>query len=130
MIVLDENITRDQRELLLAWGAHVRQIGVDVGRSGLLDSDIIPLLLKQRDCTFFTRDADFCEARLCHEKYCIVCLGVERNETAFFVRRFLRHPLFNTRRKRMGAVVLVTHPRVEVWRTGSRAMRRVGWDEA
>jgi hypothetical protein len=128
--VLDENITRDQRLLLHAWGIRARQIGVDFGRSGMPDSDIVPLLLKQRGCTFFTRDADFHDVRLRHDRYCLVCLDVERQETAFFVRRLLRHPRFSTRSTRMGMVLLVSHLGVDVLRTRLHGTCRVGWETA
>ncbi len=130
MIILDENITRDQRQLLLVRGVHARQIGFDMGRSGLLDSDIVPLLLKQRECTFFSRDGDFFDRRLCHDRYCVVCLDVERDETAFFVLRFLRHPCFGTRRKRMGTVALVSQTGIDAWRAGRPAAERVAWEPA
>lgn len=35
----------------------MRQIGYDVGRQGLKDSEIIPLLLQWRRATFFSLDA-------------------------------------------------------------------------
>lgn len=53
MNILDENIREDQRGLLRSWGIPIRQIGVDVGRKGLRDSEIIPLLHQFRDTSFF-----------------------------------------------------------------------------
>ena len=44
MNILDENIPRSQRLLLLSWGVRVKQIGVDIGHKGLQDEEIIPLL--------------------------------------------------------------------------------------
>ncbi len=42
MIVLDENILEDQRQLLLKWNVPIRQIGYEVGRKGMKDDEIIP----------------------------------------------------------------------------------------
>ena len=61
--ILDENIPKPQRELLEARRLAVRQIGVNIGRKGLLDEAIIPLLLRLRHPTFFSRDSDFYRAR-------------------------------------------------------------------
>ena len=91
MNILDENIREDQRGLLQSWEIPVRQIGVDVGRKGMKDNEIIPFLHELRDTTFFTRDLDFYNRNLCHARYCLVCLAVEKDEVAVFVRRFLRH---------------------------------------
>jgi hypothetical protein len=114
--ILDENILESQRQLLQSWRIRVRQIGEDVGRKGMKDDELIPFLLTQRHPTFFTRDLGFYERRLCHGRYCLVCLVVDRYEAAVFVRRLLRHPEFNTQAKRMGAVIRVSSARLQVWR--------------
>ena len=72
MNILDEQILENQRQLLRSWRIPVRQIGYDIGRKGLQDKEIIPLLLHFRKSTFFTLDFDFFESRLCHAKYAIV----------------------------------------------------------
>lgn len=43
MNILDENIVAEQREALQNWGIKIRQIGIDVGRWGMDDEEIIPL---------------------------------------------------------------------------------------
>ncbi len=108
MNILDEYIPKPQRELLEAWRVHVRQIGVTVGRKGMLDDEIVPMLLKLRRSTFFTRDVDFYKRHLSHARYSLVFLHVEKYETALFVKRFLRHPQFNTSAKRNGKVIRVS----------------------
>ncbi len=52
MNILDENVLKDQRELLLSWRVKIHQIGYDVGRKGVQDEEIIPLLLQLRRPTF------------------------------------------------------------------------------
>ena len=59
MILLDENIIDSQRLLLQSWKIHIRQIGFEIGRKGMKDSEIIPFLHKTGEITFFTRDGGF-----------------------------------------------------------------------
>ncbi len=87
MNILDENILKNQRQLLRSWRIRVRQIGDDAGRKGFQDEEIIRLLLRLRRPTFFTRDLGFYDPRLCHARYSVVCLAVEKYEAAVFARR-------------------------------------------
>ncbi|HIC88908.1 MAG TPA: hypothetical protein EYP04_05855 [Anaerolineae bacterium] len=108
MNVLDENIPDSQRQLLRSWRIKVRQIGHEIGRRGMKDEEITPLLHQMGSVTFFTRDLGFYERSLCHSGYCLVSLAVGKNEAAFFVRRLLRHPEFDTKAKRMGTVIRIS----------------------
>jgi hypothetical protein len=47
MNLLDENIPESQRQLLRSWRIRIRQIGDEVGRKGMKDEAIIPLLHQQ-----------------------------------------------------------------------------------
>lgn len=114
MIVLDENIPEDQRQLLRGWNVRVHQIGVEVGRKGMKDDQIIPLLLKHNGPTFVTRDFDFWDFRLCHAGYCLIVLDLNPDEAATFTRRVLRHRCLNTKSKRLGHVVRVDHLGIEI----------------
>ena len=127
MNVLDENIPKPQRELLESWGVAVRQIGVSVGRKGMLDEEIIPLLHRLRHPAFFTRDVDFYERNLVHAKYCLVYLSVEKSEVASFVRRFLRHPDFKTQAKRVGKVVRVSRVGISIWQQRQLREQHIKW---
>ncbi len=103
MNLLDENVPESQRALLRSWRVPVRQIGLDIGRKGMKDDEIIPLLHPLDRVTFFTLDGDFYDRRLCHEGYCLVHLDVEEEMVAEYVRRLLRHRALNSKAKRMGA---------------------------
>ena len=128
MNVLDENIPKQQRQLLEHWRIRVRQIGVHLGRRGMQDPEIIPLLLRLRRPTFFTRDGGFFDQTLCHPNYSLVHLAVEKHEVALFIRRLLRRSDFNTHAKRMGTAIRVSRVGLTVWeRHATRAMRR-GWN--
>lgn len=120
MNLLDENIRTDQRALLQAWDIPVHQIGVDIGHKGMTDEEISALLHSLRDVSFFTRDLGFADVRLCHARYCLVCLDVRQDEVAVFVRRLLRHPEMETKAKRMGAVVRVSHTGLTIWRRNAK----------
>jgi len=65
MNVLDENVPESQRALLRSKRVPLRQIGQEIGRKGMKDDEIIPLLLDCDRPTFFTLDSDFYDRRLC-----------------------------------------------------------------
>ena len=116
MNVLDENVPDNQRALLRSWRIALRQIGRDLGRKGMKDDDIIPLLHQLDRPTFFTLDGDFYDRRLCHDGFCLVYLDVEEELVADCVRRFLRHRESNTKAKRMGCVIRVLPTGLVLWR--------------
>ena len=115
MNILDENIIKSQRVLLRSWRIRFRQIGYDVAEKGIQDDAIIPFLHKQRRVTFFTRDLGFYKRELCHKQYCLVCMAIEKQEVAHFVRRLLRHKEFNTQAKRMGCVIRLSPKGLLIW---------------
>jgi hypothetical protein len=125
--VLDENILDGQRLLLEAFRVATKQIGVDVGRKGMKDDEIIVILRRHRNLTFFTRDAGFFLPGLRHPRYCLVVMSVGQTEVATFVRRFLRNPDFDTQVKRMGMVVRVSHAGLAVWRPRSQTEIHTVW---
>ena len=130
MIVLDENIPSIQRELLASWGLALRQIGVDIGTKGIQDDEVIVRLRALRHATFVTRDAGFYSRKLRHPECCLVVASVEQSEIALFVRRFLRHPEFNTQAKRAGTVIRVSRAALTVIGSRSYVETRVVWGQA
>ena len=129
MILLDENITDDQRAILRSWRIRVSQIGREIERKGIDDAAIIPLLRQLPRPTWFTRDMGFYDRRLMHPRYCLVCLHVEAHEVASIVRRFLHHHSFNTQAKRIGRVVHVGHSGIRLWRLHSTSEEIVRWEQ-
>ena len=127
MNLLDENIPEDQRQLLRGWRIRIQQIGYEAGRKGMGDEEIVPLLHRLKSMTFFTRDEGFYHRQLCHMSYCLVCLVVGQYESASFIRRVLRHPVFNTQDKRMGRVIRVTHTRIRVWQIHTGTEELCSW---
>ena len=128
MNILDEDIDAIQRERLEARRIHIRQIGVETGRSGMKDRDeIIPLLHTLRHPTFFTRDHNFYHPTLRHAGYCLVYLDVAVKEVADCIRRFLRHPAFRTQAQRMDKVVRIRHSGLTYWQVGEETEHVIGW---
>jgi hypothetical protein len=128
VIVLDEQIPNAQRLRLLDWGFHVRQISLDIGQTGMDDvGQILPLLHSLRQPTFFTLDLGFYHRRFCHDRYCLVVLDVADTQVAEFVRKFLRHPLFRMKAKRMGRVVLLTTEGIRWWAKGMTEELKAAW---
>ena len=127
MIVLDENVLDGQRLLLEASRVAIKQIGVDIGHKGMKDDEIIVLLRKQRNLSFFTRDAGFYVPGLRHRRYCLIVMNVGQNQVATFVRRFLRHSHFDTQAKRTGCVVRISHAGLAAWRLGLQREIHVVW---
>jgi hypothetical protein len=116
MNVLDENVPESQRALLKRRRVALRQIGRDLGREGMKDDEIIPLLHELDRPTFFTLDSDFFDRRLCHARYCLVHLDIEEVAVAEYVHRLLRHRKLNTRAKRLGHVIRATPTGLTLWR--------------
>ena len=127
MNILDENIIKNQTQLLRGWRISFRQIGVTIGTEGIKDDEIISLLHGLQRSTFFTRDDDFFNRNLCHSKYCIVYLAVRKEESAIFIRRFLRFKKFNAINKRLGCVIRITHSGLSVWRKKIEEMEYYTW---
>ena len=129
MNLLDENIPLDQRDILLARGIHCRVIGQDVAQLRIGDDNILVLLHRLKQPTLFTRDEDFFKRELCHAGYALVWLDAAPAEAAMFIRRFLRHPRFQTKAQRLGIVARVHHDGVQFWQRNRAALQRVAWAE-
>ena len=127
MNVLDENMLGGRRRRLQSWGIAVRQIGYDLGRKGMSDTMIMPLLLQLRRPTFFTLDADYYKLHLRHAHYALVYLAVPEPEAAAYIRRVLRHPQLNTIAKRMGTILRVSPEQITVWRLHANEELIVAW---
>jgi hypothetical protein len=125
--LLDENFPDDQRRILIRWQLPHRQVGREVAWFGALDSDLVPLLHRLRAVTFFTLDKDFFKRRLCHRAYCLAWLDVPADDASEYLRRFLRHPRFDTQNQRLGIVARVRHDGIAVWQLGRPGLRRHGW---
>jgi len=109
VILLDENLLRSQREYLEALRLPVRKVGLNWGRAGMHDDEIITELQGARRVTLFTRDADFYRWVFCHPA-------------------FLRHRAFRTHALRMGKVARLQPSGIVYWRLGSHAESFQSWN--
>jgi hypothetical protein len=131
VIILDHNIAEDQAEQLRCWRIHFRQIGFEVGRPEWDDQqEILRYLHAIKQPTFFTRDLGFFRPRLSHANYCLVILTVPVLETAFYIRKLLRHPDFRTKAKRNGKVIKVSTDHISIWEIGQRRQSFFHWRTA
>jgi hypothetical protein len=128
MLVLDENLPEGQRLWLRKWKVRFRVIGIEVAASGTLDENLIPVLHRLASPTFFSLDRDFFRPAWAHSGYCLVWLDVRGRQAAEFIRRFLRHPAFDTQAKRMGRVVRVHAGGLRYWRVGESRPKSAAWD--
>lgn len=128
MNILDEDIGQSQRDQLEIWKIHFRQIGGEIGTSGMKDYEgILPLLHRLKRPTFFTLDHGFYRPRLRHHGYCLVFLDVWDNEAATYIRRFLRHPEFRTQAQRMGKVARVRRSGISYWQAQLKKSQTLRW---
>ena len=127
MNLLDENIRHDQGQQLRKWRIPFRLLICDLARSGIQDAEIIPLLHRGKYPTLFTHDKDYFKRTLVHPAYCLVWLDLYDGEAALFVRRFLRHPEFNSHAKRMGKVVRLHPQHINSWQPGKGPLQTVKW---
>ncbi len=86
MNVLDENIVAQQCQRLEHWRIPFRQIGRHLSTRGALDENLIPLLHRLPQPTFFTHDEDFFKASLCNARYALVYLDAVDTEAAELVK--------------------------------------------
>jgi hypothetical protein len=127
VIVLDENILDGQRLLLEGWKVAPRQVGLDIGRKGLKDDEIVVLLRRLRQPTFFTRDLGFYTPDLRHRHYAIVVAAVGQYKLAAFVRRFLHHPEFDTHASRAGKIIRIAPRGIVFWQLRRQREAFLNW---
>src|SRR6267154_387312 len=96
MLVLDENLPAGQQQLLRKWRIHFRTVGVDLAASGTDDENLIPVLHRLPQPTFFSLDRDFYRPDWAHADYGLVWLDIKARQAADIIRRFLKHPTFDT----------------------------------
>jgi hypothetical protein len=127
MLVIDENLPASQRQLLRKWSVRYRAVGVEIAAPGTRDENLIPVLHQLAAPMFFTLDRHFFRADWAHACYGLAWLDVAENEAAEFIRRFLRHPAFDTQSKRLGVVARVGAAGVRFWRKSQPQLQRTEW---
>ena len=108
----------------------VRVTGENLAEKSTSDENILPVLRRLKQPTFFTRDRDFWNPKWCHSRYALVYLDIPEHEgqIAWYVRRFLRHAEFDTSAKRLGKVFHVRQLGVRTWAHGARRPSVTRWE--
>ena len=127
MFLIDENISELEVSRLRRAGIHVRLVGSEVATTGVSDEDLVRALRRLKRPVVFSQDEDFFQFGWAHRAYALVWLDLNPNKVAEYIRRFLRHPEFDTQAKRMGVVARVARGGVHFWRVGNRELKSVGW---
>lgn len=105
------------------------QVGEGWGQSGWQDEEQIIRHLHGSRCTFHTQDIGFFKRYLCHSSYCLVCyVDISPLDLSVWIIRFLRHPDFNTHRKRLGKVIKVTPQRIQFYVSGLEELQETSWE--
>lgn len=129
MFLLDENVSEAEVLRLRRWGIHVRVVGHDLGRIGTADEDLLPLLRRLKRPVLFTQDAGFFRFDWLHPNYGLIWIDARPAEAANLIRRFLKHPRFNTQSKRLGLVARVHLSGVQFWRKGDQRPAAASWEK-
>jgi len=103
MFLIDENVSELEVLRLRKAGIRVRLVRDEAGNIGTLDENLLPVPRRLKRPVFFTQDQDFFQFRWLHPDYALVWLDTRPSEVAEYLRRFLRHPNFDTQAKRMGS---------------------------
>jgi hypothetical protein len=124
--VLDELVGNQYYSELQRWLSIVK-VGDGFGWKSMQD-DEIRRELHSSGKTFHTQDKGYYHPIHRHHAYCLVYYDVTDKELVTYIRRFLRHPQFNTHAKRMGNVVRVTTQYIEVWSLKSENREIIEWN--
>lgn len=124
--VLDELTIKEVSEQLKRWRIATDKVGREFGQFGWSDEQIRGALIGSRK-TFHTRDKGYYKPIYRHSSYSLVFYDVRDDEMAYYIRRLLRHSLFNTHAKRLGKVIKVTSIHIEFWEVGRSGKVKVEW---
>ncbi len=131
MIVLDEQlIGRDLEERIARWYQGSVCYITDLRPATVIKDDAIPLLLQRQDApTFVTiNERDFWHKVAVNEQFCVVCFALPDSrvsEIPALLRILFRHPLFVSKRQRMGAVIRVADQGTSYYTSTDRAIKHL-----
>lgn len=131
MIVLDEQLLGRNLEVEVAhWYRGEVCFVTDLRPHTVIKDDAIPHLLRQQNQpTFVTiNERDFWQKVAITDHFCVVCFSLSDSRVAGIsglLRTLFQHPLFSTKRLRMGRVVLVSGQGVSYYAHDDRQIRTV-----
>jgi len=131
MIVLDEQLLGRNLEVEIAhWYQGTVQFITDLRPDTVIKDDGIPELLRQqKQPTFVTiNEIDFWQKVDIDSLFCMVCFRLadtRAREIPSLLRSLLSQPEFDTKRKRMGAVIRVSDSGISYYRYNDRNVKRI-----
>jgi hypothetical protein len=121
MLVLDEQLLgRDLEVALARWYRGPILFITDLRPGSVIKDDAIPLLLRQQhQATFITiNERDFWQKVRIDTHFCVVCFALpdsRAGEIPALLRAVFRLAAFQTKARRMGKVLRVTHTTVSYY---------------
>ena len=131
MIVLDEQLLgRDVEGQIAQWHRGAVCFITDLRPNTVIKDDVIPKLLQQeRQPTFVTiNEQDFWRKAETNRRFCIVCFALpdaRAREIPPRLRRLFDHPLFDTKKKRMGKVIRVAEQEVRYYSVDDMTIQKI-----
>jgi hypothetical protein len=131
MLVLDEQLLgRDLETALARWYRGPILFITDLRPGSVIKDDAIPLLLRQQhQATFITiNESDFWQKVTIDRHFSVVCFALPDSRTkeiSTLLRAVFRLPAFQTKARRMGKVLRVTHTTVSHYTYRERESRTV-----
>ncbi len=113
MIVLDEQLLgRDLQEQIALWYQGAVCFVMDLRPNTVIKDDAIPKLLQQESQPSFVtiNESDFWRKAALNNQFCMVCFALPDarvREISQRLRTLFDHPLFDTKKKRMGKMIRV-----------------------
>lgn len=131
MIVLDEQLLgRDIENQIAPWYQGAVCFIMDLRPNTVIKDDAIPKLLQQENQpTFVTiNESDFWRKPGINHQFCVVCFALPDSrvrEIPVRLRSLFGHPLFDTKKKRMGKVFRVAEREVSYYSVDDIVVRKV-----
>lgn len=131
MIVLDEQLLgRDLEEQIARWYQGAVCFIVDLRPNTVIKDDAIPKLLQQESQpTFVTiNESDFWRKTPINNQFCMICFTLpdsRAREISQRLRTVFDHPLFDTKKKRMGKMIRIAEKEVSYYSVDDTTVRTV-----
>jgi hypothetical protein len=131
MIVLDEQLLgRDIEKQIARWYQGAVCFIMDLRPNTVIKDDAIPKLLqKENQPTFVIINvSDFWRKTAINHQYCVVCFALPDSrvrEIPARLRSLFEHPLFDTKKKRLGKVIRIAESEVSYYSVDNTIVRAI-----
>lgn len=131
MIVLDEQLLgRDIEKQIARWYQGAVCFVTDLRPDTVIKDEAIPRLLQhENQSTFITiNESDFWRKTAINNQFCVVCFAFPDSrvrEIPTRLRALFAHPLFDTKKKRMGKMIRVAEREVNYYSADDMTIRTI-----